>query len=123
MDDLASRLNEILTNPESMERIKNLASKLGTEKAAETAAPTAAPTQKKDDRPGPAAPALDPETLGAVMKIAPALSRFRQEDDATRLLRALRPFLGDTRQKKLDEALRLMQLLRVVPFFKSSGLF
>lgn len=121
MDDLTSKLSEFLKNPESLEKIKNFASMLGTEGEPEIPISRPAPQQEKGNP--PSAPQMDPEILGAVMKMAPTLSRLKQEDDSTRLLRALRPFLGDERKKKLDEAIRLMQLVRMAPLFKSSGLF
>lgn len=134
MEDLSSKLNDLLKNPESMEKIKNLAAMFGGEGAFEAPAPSAAPrhetqrepqqrAQQQETESTPAMPSIDPEILRSVMKIAPTLSRVRQEDDSTRLLRALRPFLGDRRQKKLDEAIKLMQLARMVPFLKNSGIF
>ena len=36
---------------------------------------------------------MNPEMLQSIMKIAPLLSSVQQEDDNTRLLYALRPFL------------------------------
>ena len=53
----------------------------------------------------------------------PLLSSVRQEDDNTRLLRALRPLLAPQRQKKVDEALRLMQLMRLLPLLRQKGMF
>ena len=46
---------------------------------------------------------------------------MNQEDDATRLLRALRPLLSQARQKKVDEALKILQMLRLLPLLKESG--
>ena len=43
--------------------------------------------------------------------------------DSTRLLRALRPMLSERRRQKLDQALKLLQFMRVLPLLKSSGLF
>ena len=53
---------------------------------------------------------------------APMLAAVRQEDDSTRLLRALRPLLGEERQKKLDEAIRILQFMRMLPMLRQSGL-
>jgi len=119
MDDLSSKLNEFLKDPESMEKIKSIAAMFGGSGAAENPAPAAAPPVQENAGPPP----VDPDTLRTIMKIAPALSHFRQDDDATRLLRALRPLLGEAKRKKLDEAIRLMQLSRMIPFLKNSGLF
>lgn len=136
MDDLAAKIGELLNNPEAMERIKNMASMFGAaggpsgEKAS---APPAAPAPPSDAVPAvpdvpavpnpPAVPGMDADMLKTMMKIAPMLSRFRQEDDSTRLLRALRPFLSPEKRKKLDEAIRLMQFVRMIPLIKSSGIF
>ncbi len=119
MDDVSSKLGEILKDPASMEKIKALASMLGgAEEKESPAAPP--PAQESDPRPDPAP---DADIMRMMMKVAPALARFRREDNATRLLRALRPFLSEGRKKKLDESLKLMQLVRAVPLLKGSGLF
>jgi hypothetical protein len=116
MDDLASKLGELLNNPESMEKIKNLAGMFGA-----TSAP-AVPDPPEEVR-APTVPPVDGESIQMIMKIAPLLSRVRQEDDSTRLLRALRPFLKEDKQTKLDEAIKLMQIVRMVPLIKNIGLF
>lgn len=56
-------------------------------------------------------------------KAAPLLSGIQQDTDSTRLLRALRPMLSERRRQKLDQALKLLQFMRVLPLLKSSGLF
>ena len=122
MDDLSSRLNEILGAPASMEKIKNLAAMFSGSDQAESksaAEPERAAPQPQENT--AQAAAIDPGLMRSVMKLAPALSQMRQEDDSTRLLHALRPFLSDKRRKKLDEALRLLQLTRMIPYLKSSG--
>lgn len=62
------------------------------------------------------------EMLQAVTKLLPLLNQFQQEDDHTRFLRALRPLLGDERRKKLDESIRIMQMLRLLPLLKKEGI-
>lgn len=121
MDDLASKLGELLNNPGSLEQIKNLAGLLGG--AASNSQPPAPQPEQKESTPGaPGIPGVDGEMLQTIMKIAPMLSTFRQEDDSTRLLRALRPMLCEERQKKLDEAIKLLQLMRLMPLLKGSNL-
>jgi hypothetical protein len=115
MDDLASKLSELLNSPGSMEQIKNLAGLLGGGEA---------PAQSEQPKPEQKSPlaGLDGDMMQMIMKFAPLLSSFRQEDDYTRLLHALRPLLGEARRKKLDEAIRLLQLIRLLPLLKSSGI-
>ncbi|MBE6833230.1 hypothetical protein [Faecalispora sporosphaeroides] len=65
---------------------------------------------------------LDSDTLQVVSKILPLLSTFRQEDNNTRLLHALRPLLGPERQKKVDEAIKMLSMLRLLPVLRGQGI-
>lgn len=70
-----------------------------------------------------AAPALGGiDLVSAITRIAPLLSQIQQEDDSTRLLHALRPMLSAERQKKVDEAMRIIRLLRLAPLLKETGI-
>lgn len=66
---------------------------------------------------------ITPEMLQMISHVGPLLSQVNREDDSTRLLQALRPLLGATRQKKLDEAIKILQMMRLLPLLKDSGLF
>lgn len=127
MDDMSSRLSEILGDPASMEKLKSLAAMFSNSNSQEEPMNTApqqrspAPPQNRQSTP-PSAPSIDPELMNTVMKLAPVLSRARQDDKSTRLLNALRPFLGEPRRKRLDEALRILQLMRILPYLRNSGL-
>ncbi len=61
--------------------------------------------------PPPAAPAL-PSGLDTSLltKLAPLLNGVGKDNQDTRLLRALRPYLHGEREKRLDEAIRLLQM-------------
>ena len=56
-----------------------------------------------------------------LLRAAPLLASANREDDSTRLLAALRPLLGEARQKKLDEAAKILKLLHLLPLLKESG--
>lgn len=141
MDDLNQQINQILSDPQSMQQIQNMAAALGL--GAPNAEPQPAPTpqNKPPNTPdlsallaglgGGSSPApepagglggLSPQLLQTVGKLAPLLSQANQEDDSTRLLRALRPLLSAARQQKLDEAIKILQMMRLLPLLKSSGL-
>lgn len=115
MDDLASKLGELLNSPGAVDKMKSLAGLLG---GASAPAQSPEPTQETDSL----LAGLDGDMLQTIMKMAPLLSNFRQEDDSTRLLRALRPMLSEERQKKLDEGTKLLQLMRMLPLLKNSGI-
>lgn len=154
MDDLASKLGELLKNPAALEQFKGLAGLLGSADTAPQApgAPQPEPLanlssllgggggsgpqldqlkgltsllggiqNQASPSPDTPAPGVDPEMLQSIVKMMPLLSSFRQEDDSTRLLHALRPLLGPERQKKLDEAVKLLQMMRLLPLLKGSG--
>ena len=88
-------------------------------------APASPPVQQK---PAAAAPLnllntlnnSDPMTA-MLLRAAPLLASANREDDSTRLLAALRPLLGEARQKKLDEASKILKLLHLLPLLKESG--
>lgn len=117
MDDLAAKLSELLSNPATLEKLKGLTGLLGGA-AAEPAADSPPPEPPSSSSPL----GIDSEALQMITKVAPLLSGFRQEDDSTRLLHALRPMLGAERQKKLDEAIKILQLMRMLPLLKNSGI-
>lgn len=133
MDELASKLNDLLGSSDGMEKIRNLASMLGA--SGQSSAPDDQQPAARPSPPPPAAPAVasalgsalgsegDRDLMQTIMKMAPLFARFRQEDDSTRLLRCLRPFLSEAKRKKLDEAVKLLQFIRLIPFLKDSGLF
>lgn len=140
MDDLNQQINQILSDPQSMQQIQNMAAALGlgTPSSAPPPAPQSPPPSGPDlsallaglgggnqPAPEPAASGLgglSPQLLQTVGKLAPLLSQANQEDDSTRLLRALRPLLSAARQQKLDEAIKILQMMRLLPLLKNSGL-
>ena len=44
-------------------------------------------------------------------------------DKNTKFLGALRPLLSEKRQKKLDESMKMMQMMKVLPLLKDQGIF
>ena len=47
---------------------------------------------------------------------------MNQEDDNTKLLLALKPHFSDRRKEKVDQAVKIMHLLSLLPLIKDSGL-
>lgn len=119
MDDIASKLHDILNNPESMEKLKNMASMLGVS-APPASGQSPEPSGANESPPPP--PSADIDAIKMAAKFAPIMSSFKQEDNSTRLLRALRPFLSDKRQTRLDESIKLMQIIKIIPLIKKTGI-
>ena len=107
MDDLSEKLCGILNDPDAMRDIAALASQLGVE------APSVhkEPEKKPDD------------TASKLLSLAPMLGSLKQDDDTTRLLDAMRPFLSQERQEKLDKAKRLIKVMKLMPLLKDLPLF
>lgn len=61
---------------------------------------------------------LSGDTIQSIMRILPMLSEVNKEDDTTRLLDALRPFLGPDRRKKLDESAKMLHMMKLLPLLK-----
>ncbi len=114
MDDLEKRLDAILSDPESMSRLSALAQEyLGGHD--ECADPDNADAGGSGGG-GLSAGNLD---LNVLLKVKNALSGSGQ-DDSSRLLLALRPYLRPRRQQKVDEAAKLMRLIKLAPLLKES---
>ncbi len=57
-----------------------------------------------------------------IAKLAPLLSQMGKDDKTTNLLNALRPMLSTERGAKIDQAIRILQLMRLFPVIKESGM-
>lgn len=111
MDDLVEKIRDMLGDPETAQKLSALTSQLG---GGDT--PSAAPP--------PAVPPPDNTDGGMASMLAglmPLMSGLTRDDDNTVLLRALRPYMHGGREKRLDEAIRLLQLLKFVPLLQSKG--
>lgn len=117
MDDLSSKLTDILNDPDSMERVRQMAeSILG---GSDEPSPTPAPTALADiaDLGG----ALGSDDLKTIMSV---ISKMKSSGNDTRvqLIYALKPHLSDERKARADTAIKLLKLIDVLPLIKESGL-
>ncbi|MCQ2454616.1 MAG: hypothetical protein MJ090_00495 [Clostridia bacterium] len=105
MDDLSQKLSEILSDEESMNKVRSLAENLlaGNE------------TTDNDDF------GLSPKEISSVMNILGKL-KTGKDDKRTALLVALKPNLSPEKQDKVDVAIKLLRLIEVLPLLKESGI-
>ena len=61
---------------------------------------------------------FDPALLSTLSR---AMKALREPDRNIQLLQALRPFLEPERQKKVDEAVKILHLMRLAPLIQESG--
>ena len=116
MEDMDSRLNALLSDPEAMGRIMALAQRLSGESAASSPPPSPEPpppSQQEDD-------GFDPMLL---LKFLPLLQELRQDNSSQSMqfLSAMRPFLKPERQPKVERAVKLAHLICVGKKFLTEG--
>lgn len=113
MAEFQDQLNNILSNPDAMSQIMQLAQSLSGEQDS-TPPPPQKPTppQPANDLFSAFSGGLDPSLM---MKLLPILQEFgrQQDSNARQLLYALRPYLKQERQEKIERALQLAKLFRV----------
>ena len=75
--------------------------------------------------PGPASGSLlnsiSPKEIGAIVKIGNAL-KSQKPDDRSQLLLALKPHLSPARQERVDQAVKILRIMDILPLLKESGL-
>ena len=112
MDELGDTLPAILNDPDSMERVRQMAqSILGGEDDG------AAPQNTAE----PAAPAYDDINIKQIVSLFSKMKNTA-DDSRVQLIYALRPHLSAERQARADTAIRLLKLLDMLPFIKESGI-
>lgn len=113
LDQLNSLLAPILNDPEAMSGIAQAAAQLGLGGLTDVIPEPPAPAQTEKKQSG--------DILTTVSRLAPLLSSVG-DDDTSRLLSALRPFLHGERAKRLDDAEQMLRLLRTVSTLREQGL-
>lgn len=122
MGQWEEKLGAILNDPQAMSQIMSIAQSLGggpgqpSQDVQEPAEPAAeAPTEPLQDTQEAMAdtgPELDPRVMAAGLR---ALSVWQDpEDGRAALLQALRPFVKEERQSKVDRAIRIVRLSKAV---------
>jgi hypothetical protein len=108
MEDLSEKLAGLLSSPEGMQKIQSAMAALGG-------------ALPQEETPPPPPPGESGPDLAMLGKILPLLSNLNQENEDTRLLSALRPYLHGQRAQRLEESMRLMQLMRLLPLLTEGG--
>ena len=81
------------------------------------------PQQPPPPSPAPGGDSAVPdEMLSALSRLMPLFSQAGKDDDATRLLDALRPFLREEKIRKLESARKMLRLMKLLPALKDGGM-
>ena len=112
MEDMSAGIAKILEDPNSMDKIREMANSLFGENKSEK------------EKPKTNIPDLNFEGLdvGSLMKIGNALKNGGN-DNRSQLLLALKPHLSEQRQDRVDKAVKILRLVSLFPLIKESGIF
>ena len=112
MSDIQDKINQILSNPDALKQVQSLGEQLGLSKPEP---PKPAPSAKPDF--------INDDMLKTITRLAPVMKSVKSDDDTTHLLNSLRPFLSPEKQRKLDQAEKMIKFIRIIPMLKDNGLF
>ena len=122
MAELDDKLNALLSDPNSMAQVMQLAQQLsgtfgGDTQSHSAPPPPPPPPQQKPSLDTSLLGGLDPKIIGRFM---PLLQEYgRSNSNTTQLLYALRPFLRPEKQDKIERAAKLARLIHLGKKFLS----
>ena len=125
MEDLAEKLNGILSSPEGQEQLKNIAAMFGGSDAPDLSglfgqgASSSAPTENSAQDPSAESPPIDMAAMAGIQKMVKSMNT---NDKNTQLLLALKPHFSEARQKRVDNAVKMLRLMALLPMLKQSGI-
>ncbi|MCR4889742.1 MAG: hypothetical protein K5979_11285 [Ruminococcus sp.] len=120
MDDVMDKISGLLSDEESVRQLSELAKMImtGDETDGEDEADVSEDTSEQE-QPSDGGGMPDIDTILKLTSLAGALT---QRDKNAELLLALKPHLGEEKQKRVDKAVKLLKLVAVWNMAKESGL-
>lgn len=112
MDNMSELIGSVLNDPAAVEKLRGMAAQLGLGGQTSDQADDRADEKSAPD--GTAASGT-PELFG---RIAPLLGKLGGDDDMSRLIRALKPYLTGSRLRRAEEAEKIVVIMRLIPLLK-----
>ncbi len=113
MDDIAGKLSEFLQDPESMSKLKSVAENLlGNQ------------NEQNDSQSSSASEPFslpDGFDIGKMMGLM-SVFKNQKQDHRSELLLALKPHLSEHRREKVDQAVKLLKIIALLPVLREQGL-
>ena len=117
MDDISKTLADLLNDPDSLNRVREMAENILGNQSAGPSPPTEPDSDSVFGDMN-----IDPALIGKIMSVMSKLKSNR-DDDRSRLLLALKPHLSAPKREKVDTAVKLLKLIDLLPLLKESGIF
>ena len=118
MDDISEKIAEILADPESLNRVREMAENILGSNAGNPnpePEPQISTTASLFDD-------FDPVQIGKILSIVSRL-KSNCDDSRAKLLLALKPHLSEPKREKVDSAVKLLKLFDLLPLLRESGMF
>lgn len=119
MEDIGQKISALLNSPDGMNQLKTLAQGLLSNNSAES--------QKSNDEQQSEGFSLpdnilnNMENIGGIMRIMNLLGK-EQRDSRIELLLALKPHLSVERAARVDKAVSILKVARIIPLLREEGL-
>ena len=118
MDDVMDKVSGLLSDEESVRQLSELAKMFMSDVSGEPTDTTeGAPAVDSTGSDGGGMPDIE-----TILKLTSLAGAFTQSDKNADLLLALKPHLGEEKQKRVDRAVKLLKLIAVWNMAKESGL-
>lgn len=125
-ENLMDKIQDLLSDPESMQQISELAQMLqpGSESPEKSTPSYGAELTKphRETNTSGGAASMGGIDAGMLMQMGELMRSTGNSDKNTALLLALRPHLGEQRQQRIDKALRLLKLWAVFQTMQKTGM-
>ena len=126
MDDMMSKIGEILSDPESVKQISELAQMFMSSNISENQN-TSDHSESCENKQEKSENDSDDSIFSGfdfskLMKLQEIMGAVSGNDKNSELLLALKPHLNEERQKKIDKAIKLMKVIAVWNIVKDSGM-
>lgn len=105
MEDIASKIQSVLNDEESMRQLSELADMLGLGNNMSPPENDTADTQASTD-------------MAKAMSIINMINQAKSDDNNIVFLSALRPLLNESTRPRVDKAIKLLRLLNILPALK-----
>lgn len=109
MGDFENKLNEILSSPESLEQIMNLARSLSGGEA-DNSEKEVKQESPKSQSPFEPLSGIDPRIMGM---LGSALKEFSAPSENAALISAIKPYLKQDRREKVEKAIQIAKLAKI----------
>ena len=120
MDDVMDKVSGLLSDEESVQQLSELAKMFMSEVGDGSDSAADEPASDGDD--GGSSDSGGMPDIETILKLTSLAGAFTQNDKNADLLLALKPHLGEEKQKRVDKVVKLLKLIAVWNMAKESGL-